>query len=121
MSTRYVTLADGRKIGLGSYVNAWQRCRELAPETHIGRGISGRGETASEALYELRRGMHDRINRHIPGFGRGRKWESAWYWQARRLTDDVNTPRLIVREPAYRPVITEFRRRLAHRLYSDLD
>lgn len=43
---RYVTLSDGRKIGLGRYVAAWKACRDLPPSTPIGRGIDGWGQTA---------------------------------------------------------------------------
>ena len=32
---RYVTLGDGRKIGLGAYVSAWKTCLTLPPDTHI--------------------------------------------------------------------------------------
>lgn len=94
---RYVTLGDGRKIGLGRYVAAWKRCRELPPATDIGKGISGWGETAGEALCKLRDGMHDRINRHIPGYGRGRKWHHDWQRAMHQAAWQVNSPRLIIR------------------------
>lgn len=38
---RYVTLGDGRRIGIGRYVAAWKACIELSPNTPIGKGISG--------------------------------------------------------------------------------
>ena len=112
MSIRYITLGDGRTIGLGKYVEAWKACLALPAATPIGRGIDGWGQTAGEALRDLRAGMDDRINRNIPGFGKGRKWSSDWYWQAWRLARDVNTPRLVVR---WAPL--EFRARLADRLW----
>jgi hypothetical protein len=34
--------------------------------------------TREEILGEFRDGVHDRINRHAPGFGAGRKWDSEW-------------------------------------------
>ncbi len=110
-SKRYVKLCDGRRIGLGAYVKAWRACLGLPGNTHIGKGVDGWGQTASEALSDLRRGMDDRINRHIPGYGKGRKWDSDWFWSAWRAARDVNTPRLVVR---YVPM--EFRARLAHRI-----
>lgn len=92
-----VTLADGRKIGLGKYVAAWRTCRELPPDTWIGKGVSGWGQTAGEALADLRRGLEDRINRHIPGYGVGRKWSSDWYFATWNASRAINNPRLIVR------------------------
>ena len=108
---RCIVLADGRRLGLGDYVRAWRRCLTLPPETYIGRGISGWGQTAAEAIYDCRRGMDDRINRRIPGYGIGRKWDPDWQAQTWRLARELNTPRLIVRW-----IPTEWRRRFAHRL-----
>lgn len=90
MTRRYVTLSDGRKIGLGAYVKAWKACLTLPPQTPIGKGIDGLGQTASEALHDLRKGMDDRMNRNDPQFGKGRKW--AWDWQrdARALAYQLN-------------------------------
>ena len=90
----YVTLGDGRHIGLGRYVEAWRECLRLVRagkgKTWIGSGPRGYGETAAEALYDLREGMDDRINRHDPAYGKGRKW--AWDWQrdARDLAWKLN-------------------------------
>lgn len=114
MSTRYVTLGDGRKIKLGAYVRAWQACRSLPAKTPIGRGIDGWNQSAGEALRALRCGMDDRINRHIPSFGIGRKWDSDWQRTTRQFARAVNTARLIVR---WAP--KEFRARLADRLTTD--
>lgn len=114
MSKRYVTLGDGRKIGLGRYVAAWKACRELPPNTPIGRGISGWGQTAGEALEELRNGLIDRINRQVPGFGQGRKWSADWYFATWNASRQVNNPRLIVRWlPADMMKVPRFAQRVA--------
>ncbi|MBR0998794.1 hypothetical protein ABIF65_003723 [Bradyrhizobium japonicum] len=94
---RYVRLADGRAIGLGRYVAAWKACKALPDGTPIGRGVDGYGQTAAEALRDLRAGLADRINRHSPGYGRGRKWSADWQRHAMQAASAVNTPRLIVR------------------------
>lgn len=94
---RYITLGDGRKIGLGKYVAAWKACLELPANTPIGRGVSGFGDTAGEALVALRRGLDDRINRNIPGYGVGRKWTQDWYFSTWNASRAINNPRLIVR------------------------
>jgi hypothetical protein len=97
MSIRYVTLGDGRKIGLGKYVAAWKQCLALPGNTPIGKGIDGWGQTAAQALSDLRKGMDDRINRRIPGYGKGRKWGSDWYFSMWRASRDLNNPRLVIR------------------------
>ena len=107
---RYVTLGDGRKISLGRYVAAWKACKTLSPDTAIGRGVSGTGETASEALRRLHAGMHDRINRHIPGYGIGRKWSDDWFWPTWRASRDLNS-RVVIR---WLP--SDLKSRFAHRL-----
>lgn len=94
---KYVTLGDGRKIGLGAYVKAWKACLALPPETAIGKGVDGWGQSAGEALAALRAGMADRINKNIPSYGVGRKWSSDWYWPIARAAAELNTPRLLVR------------------------
>lgn len=76
--SRYVVLGNGRTIRLSRYVAAWKACLVTPPSTRIGDGISGWGENAGEALEALREGLHDRINRHLPWYRRGRKWHSDW-------------------------------------------
>lgn len=97
MSKRYITLADGRRIGLGRYVEAWRQCLALDPRTWIGRGVDGWGQPAGEALVDLRRGMDDRINRHLPWYGRGRKWDYQWQIETWRAARDLNTRHLVIR------------------------
>ena len=111
---RYITLADGRGIGLGKYVAAWKQCLELPASTPVGRGINGWGQTAGEALVDLRRGLDDRINRKIPGYGVGRKWSSDWYFATWNASRAINNPRLIVRWlPADMMKIPRFAERVA--------
>lgn len=114
MSKRYVTLGDGRHIGLGAYVAAWRSCKTLEPSTYVGRGISGHGDTAGEALRQLREGMDDRINRHDPTFGHGRKWSYQWQAETMRAASALNTPRLVVHWlPAW------LKEKFSDRLFSD--
>ena len=94
---RYVTLGCGRQIGLGRYVAAWKQCLALPPKTSVGPGISGWGQNAGEALADLRAGLDDRINRHLPWHGKGRKWDSDWQRGMTQAAQQINAPRLIVR------------------------
>jgi hypothetical protein len=114
MGKRCIVLGDGTRVGLGHYVEAWKRLKQLPGDTWIKKCPDGWGGSARDALRQCRAGLHDRINRHIPGHGKGRKWSDDWFWTARRFAADVNTPRLIVR---WAP--EDFRARLAHRLTTD--
>jgi len=115
MSLRYVTLPNGRKVGLGAYVNAWRALRTM-PAGQMVRGFDHFPDEAGRTLARFRDGMHDRINRHLPGYGRGRRWSQDWHFAALRTARAVNTPRLIVRPST---VPHEFRARLAGRLTTD--
>jgi hypothetical protein len=93
---RYITLGCGRHIGLGRYVAAWKACLVLGPDTPIGRGVDGWGQNAGEALRDLRAGLDDRINRHLPWYGKGRKWDGDWQRSMSYAARELNTPRLVV-------------------------
>lgn len=112
-SQRYVTLGDGTRVTLAAYSAAWRACTAAAPGTEFRRGLCGYGSrTREEILEEFRDGVHDRINRRIPWYGRGRKWDGGWQRDARRTAREVNTPRLVVRW-----VPREFEARLRHRVW----
>lgn len=91
-----ITLGCGRTIGLGRYVAAWKACLDLPPRTYVGRGVDGWGQTAGEALADLRRGLDDRINRHLPWYGKGRKWSYEWQKDTMQAAWRINHPRLII-------------------------
>lgn len=93
---RAITLGDGKKVSLGKYVSAWKTILALPPETFIGRCPDGWDGRASDALRQLRAGMHDRINRHDPSFGKGRKWSNDWQRETLQAAARLNTPRLII-------------------------
>ena len=73
-SHRTVTLGTGRRVTLGAYVDAWRRVKAMDPNAVIRNGIQWFDQTAAEVLWQFRAGMHDRINRHLPGYGKGRRW-----------------------------------------------
>jgi hypothetical protein len=112
---RVIVLGSGRQVSLSEYVKGWHACKAAQPGTVYSYSLTGwaRGmpATREEILREFDMGLHDRINRHVPGYGKGRKWADEWWWEARRIARDVNTPRLVVRW-----VPLEFRARLAHRI-----
>ena len=110
MKTRVIGLPSGRKVTLGEYVRSWRALKTVSPDKPIANW-SHCDTRAGEILREIAFGVHDRINRHLPAYGRGRKWDSTWQADMMRTGRDVNTPRLAVH---WMPV--EFRARVGHRL-----
>lgn len=90
----YITLGDGRRIGIAAYVRAWKQCKMFPAHTYIGK--SGWGQTAGEALRDLRAGLDDRINRRIPGYGVGRKWSDDYEREMLHARVRLNQPRLVI-------------------------
>lgn len=115
-SKRYVVLPNGRRCSLGVYVASWKTILQIVRETPAAsiRGFDHFPDEAPRVLRALRLGMHDRINRHLPGFGVGRKWDQDWQRAARHCANEVNYPRLVVRW-----VPADLRARLEHRLSDD--
>jgi hypothetical protein len=109
-----VTLAPGKQVGVGAYARAWKEVRKARPNARFENvGFTPWAESAADLLYRFRYGLHDRINQHIPGYGKGRKWSPNWQadtWNAARR---VNTPRLLVRESE---VPYWLRSRVGHRI-----
>ncbi len=96
MTIRVITLGDGRQVRLGTYVKAWKICLGLAAGTWLPCTPGGWPGTAEEALQEFRAGLHDRINRHLPWYGKGRKWDSEWQRHTLQAALQLNTPRLTI-------------------------
>jgi hypothetical protein len=121
---RAIVLGDGRRMSLAAYVAAWKTalaaddCQRFKGSPADPRGWCGPYSRA-ELLQEFRGGMNDRINRHAPHYGKGRKWSQDWQASAWRLSRDVNTPRLIVRLFG-NPMAREFAFRLGDRLETDI-
>lgn len=113
---RVVRLPNGRLVRLGAYVEAWRTLKAMPPEKLI-KGFDHFPTAAGEIRRKMAEGTHDRINRHIPNYGKGRKWEAQWERDARHTASRVNTYRLIVRTPEVHPV--ELRARLRHRIDDD--
>ena len=105
-----IGLPNGRSVTIATYVAAWRRLREM-PGARLVGGFYHEDEPAGQVLGAFRYGLHDRINRHVPGFGRGRKWDGDWQRAAIQTAGRANTPRVILDW-----VPTEFRARLRHRL-----
>jgi hypothetical protein len=107
---RYITLPNGNACGLPTYVKAWRTLKAARPEDQI-KGWDHFATDASSILRDIRSGVHDRINHHLPNYGRGRKWSYEWQVEMMRASRSLNTPRLVI---SWLPL--EIRERFTHRL-----
>ncbi len=109
---RTVRLGSGRRVSLGDYVRAW-RIALAAPANTWFRETpcSWAGGDRAQVLREFRKGLDDRINRHVPHYGKGRKWKEQWQIETLRAAREINHPRLAIHWlPAW------LKPRYAHRL-----
>lgn len=93
---RIVTLGCGKRVSLATYVAAWKAALH-APENAVFRGSPSDSRAfadRSSVLREFRSGLHDRINRHIPAYGVGRKWAYEYQSEMIQAASALNTPRL---------------------------
>lgn len=68
---RYITLGDGRKVTLGSYVRVVRKAK-AHPDATFTRDLRDRWpSTGAAILRQFRTGMHERINAGVPYFRRG--------------------------------------------------
>jgi hypothetical protein len=86
---RVIVLPNGKRCSLPTYCQSWRTLKTLDPEASV-KGWEWYPCKARDVLHELREGLHDRINRHIPGFGRGRKWSTDYQTTLRREAQMVN-------------------------------
>lgn len=107
---RAIRLPNGKWCSLGSYVKSWRTLKTLPGDASV-RGFDHFGSAAADILRDLHYGLHDRINRHDPAYGKGRKWDQMWQVETRRTAQNVNTPRLAIH---WLPM--EWRQRFEHRL-----
>lgn len=95
MVKRVIVLANGRSVSLRVYAKAWRELTGLPRDAQI-RGFDYFAMSAGAVLDAVREGLMDRINRHIPDHGRGRKWSSDWQRMMGHAARQLNTPRLII-------------------------
>lgn len=88
---RTITLGDGCEVTVGQYVKAWQRVKDAPAGFLFARSMTGRKPSTREEILEQCSVMvHDLINRHLPWYEKGRKWNVAWQIETRRAADNVN-------------------------------
>jgi hypothetical protein len=89
---RLITLPNGRRVTLGTYVTAWRSI--LANPDADYPGFDHFPECGWHILVAIRDGLHDRINRHLPHYYKGRKWDPDWQRVTSYHARQLNTPRL---------------------------
>lgn len=110
-----IQLPNGCRVGAPTYAVAWALLLKAEPESGVD-GFDYGTVTAAAVLREMRHGLHDRINRHTPNHGKGRKWDPDWQRATRHAARELNTPRLRIHWlPAW------LKGRFAHRLARNED
>jgi len=69
-TSRVITLPSGRSVTLGEFVRSWRLLQTLPAGRDIDRGWNWYPESAGEILRQISRGVHDRINRHLPWYAK---------------------------------------------------
>lgn len=108
--THLIQLPNGRRVTVGEYVRSWRALKTLPLNRLVARW-DHIDTPAGAILAKIAYGVHDRINRHIPWHGRGRKWDEDWQRAMIQASIRLNQPRLII---DWLP--QDFTRRFAHRL-----
>jgi hypothetical protein len=103
----------GKRVSIGVYVRG-VRTAIANPEQTFKHGLETWWQVGgAEIRREFRLGIADRINRHIPNYGVGRKHKRDWQNAASRVASNLNGQRIVTRE---RDCPKELRGKLAHRL-----
>lgn len=111
---RLITLPNGRRVTLGTYAAAWRAI--LAKPDGLFPGFDHFPERGRHILNRIREGLHDRINRHLPHYYKGRKWDPDWQSATIHAARELNTPRLRI---YWLP--PHLKQRFAHRLSTPND
>jgi len=86
-----IRLGNGHSVSLKAYVAA---VKSVDPARTYDHGLTGWAPvTGREVLAQFHQGVNDRINRHDPAYGKGRKWDPAWQGDTARAAQWLNTPR----------------------------
>jgi hypothetical protein len=91
-SNRYITIPSGQRVTIGEYVKVWKAVSAMPAHVHV-NGWGQFSTSAGSIQTDMMDGLMARINRHIPGYGKGRKWSSEWFWEIKRSADLLNCPR----------------------------
>jgi hypothetical protein len=114
-TTRIITIPSGRQVTIGVYVKGWKAAKVL-PSDRLVKGWDIFDVPAGEVLEDIRDGIHDRINRRLAWYGKGRKWALEYQGELSYASRQVNQPRMTI---DWLP--NDLKVRLAHRLRTASD
>lgn len=94
---KLVITTERRTLTLGQYCVAWRTVKAAPAETEFKESLCGWWPESRETILgQFSYGVHDRINRHLPWFGKGRKWHDDWQRETLQAAQRINQPRLII-------------------------
>ena len=79
----HIGLPNGKHCSVASYVASWKRLKAIPDDVTVS-GWDWYPVSAGIIRRELMRGLHDRINRRDPRYGRGRRWQDLYQIALRR-------------------------------------
>jgi hypothetical protein len=113
MLRKAIVLPNGKRVTLTVYTAAFRAIKEIAPERLVAN-FSDYPIPAADVLHAMRAGIHDRINRQNPDYGKGRKWSEGWQIGIER--DAIRLRDIAKRIRIYQFETTECRSRFAYKL-----
>lgn len=112
-----VFVVRGREVDVRDYAKMWRRVQQAPPGVTFKESLRGWWPISREELLEqFRDGMHDRISRNMPHYGKGRKWDADWQNATWRASREINFPHLIL---SWLP--SWLKERFTHRLRENVD
>lgn len=88
--TYAIGLPNGRRCSIiPSYIASWRALIAMDGGAEV-RGWDWHSTPARDILRRLRGDLNERINRHLPAYGQGRKWDRQWQIDCRRDARIVN-------------------------------
>lgn len=115
MTTRYVTLGDGKRIALVNYMKIVRCAKESHDEEFLRSFEAWWTVKGHDIIREFRRGIQRRINRHISGFGYGRKLDPEYQTELMRDCQNFRQWRQL-RVRCYQLMTPELRHQFGHLL-----
>jgi hypothetical protein len=90
-----IRLGDGTRVPISVYVRAWKSMLTTDGDAIVPLDLNDAftcraPQRVEAAVLQFRRGMHARINRHLPWHNRGRKWSAEWWFPALRVAQYAN-------------------------------
>jgi hypothetical protein len=109
-SLHIIVKPDGKAVFADDYARVWRKLKASDPAAQVKNWDHFPCDVA-KVLRDMSDGLHDRINKQIPGYGQGRKWSDDWQREMLQASHRINNPRLIL---DWLPA--DIRNRFKHRL-----